>query len=113
LATVEWGRGYTTGYYQTTTQLNLKHMHWVLGPLRLNQATERLKCDSACFVIIIIFIIYYYYYFNLAFILITAVLQLNSEIVYKTFDRLNCEQFFYSALTLLVGRQEEHPACKN
>jgi len=26
---------------------------------------------------------------------------------------MECDIFLFSALTLLVGRQEEHPACKN
>jgi len=32
---------------------------------------------------------------------------------HSLFTYVACERIVFSALTLLVGRQEEHPACKN
>jgi len=38
---------------------------------------------------------------------------INSVVALKLAEKYYTDDFAFSALTLLVGRQEEHPACKN
>jgi len=43
----------------------------------------------------------------------TTTLAKKQEIADSHFFQLNAQRFAFSALTLLVGGQEGHPACKN
>ena len=77
---------------------------WVLVPQNL-----QVYCEKCTFVIINIVIICCYFSAFSALTLRTATAQQWSV---RVTDQFKCTGTSFSALTLLVGRQEGHPACK-